>query len=63
MAPTGMPHALELLDITVTFRAKDNPGQRYTAVGGTTLRIAAGSWAGDGQALNLSFARRAKSLV
>ena len=39
-----MAHALELLDITVTFRAKDDPGQRYTAVGGTTLRIAAGEF-------------------
>src|SRR6478609_5159853 len=39
-----MDQALELLDITVTFRAKDNPGQRYTAVGGTTLRIAAGEF-------------------
>jgi NitT/TauT family transport system ATP-binding protein len=39
-----MQHALELLDITVTFREKDNPGQRYTAVGGTTLRIAAGEF-------------------
>ncbi|MGZ5848869.1 MAG: ABC transporter ATP-binding protein [Ramlibacter sp.] len=39
-----MTHALELLDITVTFRAKDNPGQRYNAVGGTTLRIGAGEF-------------------
>jgi NitT/TauT family transport system ATP-binding protein len=39
-----MDHALELLDITVTFRSKDDPGQRYTAVGGTTLRIAAGEF-------------------
>jgi len=39
-----MDHALELLDITVTFRAKDDPGHRYTAVGGTTLRIAAGEF-------------------
>ncbi|HZY18252.1 MAG TPA: ABC transporter ATP-binding protein [Ramlibacter sp.] len=37
-------HALELLDITVTFRAKDDPGQRYTAVGGTTLRVGAGEF-------------------
>ncbi|GAC1534852.1 MAG: ABC transporter ATP-binding protein [Ramlibacter sp.] len=37
-------HALELLDITVTFRARDDPGQRHTAVGGTTLRIAAGEF-------------------
>ncbi len=39
-----MPHALELQDITVTFRSKDDPGQRYTAVAGTTLRIAAGEF-------------------
>jgi NitT/TauT family transport system ATP-binding protein len=37
-------HALELLDLTVTFRSKDDPGQRYTAVGATTLRIAAGEF-------------------
>ena len=39
-----MPHALELLDITVTFRSKDDPGQRYTAVAGTTLHVAAGEF-------------------
>ena len=39
-----MPHALELQDITVTFRSKDDPGQRYTAVAGTTLHIAAGEF-------------------
>ena len=39
-----MAHALEFLDITVTFRDKDNPGQRYTAVGGTTLHIGAGEF-------------------
>lgn len=36
--------ALELLDISVTFRSRDDAGQRYTAVGGTTLRIAAGEF-------------------
>ena len=36
--------ALELLDITVTFRSKDDPGQRYTAVAGTTLRVQAGEF-------------------
>jgi NitT/TauT family transport system ATP-binding protein len=39
-----MAHALELLDISVTFRSRDDPGQRYTAVAGTTLRIAAGEF-------------------
>ena len=39
-----MAHALELLDITVTFRSKDDPRQRHTAVGGTTLRIGAGEF-------------------
>jgi NitT/TauT family transport system ATP-binding protein len=34
-------HALELLDINCTFHAKENPGQRYTAVADTTLRIRA----------------------
>jgi NitT/TauT family transport system ATP-binding protein len=38
------PHALELQDITVTFRSKDDPGQRYTAVAGTTLHVAAGEF-------------------
>ena len=37
-------HALELLDITVTFHSKEDPGQRYTAVAGTTLRVAAGEF-------------------
>jgi NitT/TauT family transport system ATP-binding protein len=36
--------ALELNAITVTFRSKDDPGQRYTAVADTTLRIAAGEF-------------------
>jgi len=37
-------YALELLDITCTFRSKDNPDQRYTAVADTTLRIHAGEF-------------------
>ncbi|HEY2254421.1 MAG TPA: ABC transporter ATP-binding protein [Variovorax sp.] len=37
-------HALELLDISCTFRSKDDPGQRYTAVAGATLRIRAGEF-------------------
>ena len=37
-------HALELLGINCTFHAKDNPGQRYTAVADTTLRIRAGEF-------------------
>jgi len=36
--------ALELQDISVTFRSRDDPGQRYTAVAGTTLRVAAGEF-------------------
>lgn len=37
-------HALELLDVTCTFRSRDNAGQAYTAVGQTTLRIRAGEF-------------------
>lgn len=37
-------HALELLDITCTFRARDDARQRYTAVADTTLRVAAGEF-------------------
>ena len=37
-------YALELLDIQCTFRAKDDHGQRYTAVADTTLRVAAGEF-------------------
>ncbi|WP_345541410.1 ABC transporter ATP-binding protein [Variovorax defluvii] len=36
--------ALELIDISCTFRAKDAPGQRYTAVAGTSLRVRAGEF-------------------
>ena len=37
-------HALELLDITCTFRARDDARQRYTAVADTTLCMAAGEF-------------------
>lgn len=37
-------HALELLDITVTFRSREDSAQRYTAVAETTLRIRAGEF-------------------
>ena len=37
-------YALELLDITCTFLAKDDPNQRYTAVADTTLRIREGEF-------------------
>ncbi|RZJ24596.1 MAG: ABC transporter ATP-binding protein [Haliea sp.] len=37
-------YALELDAITVTFLSKDDPGQRYTAVADTTLRIRAGEF-------------------
>ena len=37
-------HALELIDISCTFRSKDDPGQRYTAVADTTLRIREGEF-------------------
>jgi NitT/TauT family transport system ATP-binding protein len=39
-----MAHALELADITVTFRSKDDPGQRYTAVADTSLHVGAGEF-------------------
>jgi NitT/TauT family transport system ATP-binding protein len=38
------PYALELNNITVTFHSPSEPGQRYTAVGDTTLRIRAGEF-------------------
>lgn len=41
---THSKHALELLDITCTFRSRDDAGQRYTAVSSTTLRINAGEF-------------------
>ncbi|BEP54594.1 ABC transporter ATP-binding protein [Variovorax sp. V118] len=37
-------YALELLSIRCTFLSKDDPGQRYTAVDDTTLRIGAGEF-------------------
>ncbi|MFT4267209.1 MAG: ABC transporter ATP-binding protein [Xenophilus sp.] len=37
-------HALELIDITCTFRARGDARQRYTAVADTTLRVAAGEF-------------------
>ncbi len=37
-------YALELLAISCTFRSKDDPGQRYTAMADTTLRIRAGEF-------------------
>jgi NitT/TauT family transport system ATP-binding protein len=36
--------ALELNRITVTFHSPDNPGQRYTAVADSTLRVRAGEF-------------------
>jgi NitT/TauT family transport system ATP-binding protein len=36
--------ALEFLDISCTFRARDNAAQRYTAVAHTTLRLRAGEF-------------------
>jgi NitT/TauT family transport system ATP-binding protein len=37
-------HALELLSIHCTFHSRDDPGQRYTAVADTTLRVRAGEF-------------------
>jgi NitT/TauT family transport system ATP-binding protein len=36
--------ALELIDISVTFRSREDAAQRYTAVADTTLRIRAGEF-------------------
>ena len=44
MPPSATDHALELLDVTCTFRSRDDAGQAYTAVGETTLRIRAGEF-------------------
>ena len=45
LAATDMSdYALELLSISCTFHSKDDPGQRYTAVADTTLRIKAGEF-------------------
>ncbi|MDI1273651.1 ABC transporter ATP-binding protein [Polaromonas sp.] len=37
-------YALELLDVTCTFRSREDAGQAYTAVGASTLRIRAGEF-------------------
>ena len=42
--PDMSDYALELLSISCTFRSKDDPGQRYTAVADTTLRVRAGEF-------------------
>lgn len=39
-----MADALELQDITVTFRSREEPDARHTAVAGTTLRVGAGEF-------------------
>lgn len=40
----GSAYALEFLGLSCTFVSRDQPGQRYTAVSDTTLRIAAGEF-------------------
>jgi len=42
--PDMSDYALELLSIRCTFHSKDDPGQRYTAVADTTLRVRAGEF-------------------
>jgi NitT/TauT family transport system ATP-binding protein len=42
--PDMSDYALELLSISCTFRSKDDPDQRYTAVADTTLRVRAGEF-------------------
>ena len=37
-------YALELENLSVTFRSRDDPGQRYSAVADTTLRVRAGEF-------------------
>jgi NitT/TauT family transport system ATP-binding protein len=44
MLDTDNAYALELNDISCTFRSRDDAGQRYTAVSNTTLRINAGEF-------------------
>jgi NitT/TauT family transport system ATP-binding protein len=44
MPESDNAHALELIDISCTFRSRDDAGQRYTAVSNTTLRINAGEF-------------------
>jgi NitT/TauT family transport system ATP-binding protein len=43
-AAASAARALELHAITVTFRSREAPGQRYTAVADTTLAVAAGEF-------------------
>ena len=44
MSASMSDYALEFLDITCTFRDKEDKTRRYTAVGDTTLRIGAGEF-------------------
>lgn len=44
MSAQHVPHALELNDISVTFRSREAGDQRYTAVAATTLQVAAGEF-------------------
>src|SRR4051812_13628854 len=44
MSEPDNTYALELIDISCTFRSRDDAGQRYTAVSNTTLRINAGEF-------------------
>jgi NitT/TauT family transport system ATP-binding protein len=44
MSAPDSTYALELIDISCTFRSRDDAGQRYTAVSNTTLRINAGEF-------------------
>ncbi len=41
---TASDYAIELIDITCTFRSRDDAGKSYTAVGPTTLRVRAGEF-------------------
>ena len=42
--PDMSDYALELLSSSCIFHSKDDPGQRYTAVADTTLRVRAGEF-------------------
>lgn len=44
MSAQDLPHALELDDVGVTFRSREAGDPRYTAVAGTTLKVAAGEF-------------------
>ena len=44
MSASRVPHALELDDITVTFRSREEGEQRYTAVASTSLHVGAGEF-------------------